>query len=154
MINLFNVLKFFNFFLNFRQNALIAHEKLHQVRITDKGACRRVKWIYAREDGKRSAHLGWRLRILRSGWHFYRCSIAECSAEFAFCSELVKHSRHHHLAWWKKNKQILTTKNLIRCTICGFRTSLDLRMRDHEAIHQGEECKNVRSVGGVFTCRF
>lgn len=140
-----------------RQNALIAHEKLHQVNITDKGACRRVKWIYAKENGKRSAHLGCQMRILRSGWHFYRCSIVECGAEFAFCSELVRHSRHHHFAWWKKKNGIvgwaLSTKNLVRCTICGFRTTLEMRMRDHEAVHQNDECKNVRSVGGVFNCR-
>uniref|UniRef100_A0A915P8N8 C2H2-type domain-containing protein n=1 Tax=Meloidogyne floridensis TaxID=298350 RepID=A0A915P8N8_9BILA len=137
-----------------RQNALISHEKLHQIRLTDKGACRRVKWIYAKENGERSAHLGWRMRILRSGWHFYRCSIVECGAEFAFCAELVQHSRHHHLAWWKKKNEIVArTKNLIRCTICGFRTSLEMRMRDHEAVHQNDGCKNVRSVGGVFNCR-
>nr|CAD2208304.1 unnamed protein product [Meloidogyne enterolobii] len=137
-----------------RQNALISHEKLHQINLTDKGACRRVKWIYAKENGERSAHLGWRMRILRSGWHFYRCSIVECGAEFAFCAELVQHSRHHHLAWWKKKNEIVArTKNLIRCTICGFRTSLEMRMRDHEAVHQNDGCKNVRSVGGVFNCR-
>nr|CAD2122371.1 unnamed protein product [Meloidogyne enterolobii] len=137
-----------------RQNALISHEKLHQIRLTDKGACRRVKWIYAKENGGRSAHLGWRMRILRSGWHFYCCSIVECGAEFAFCAELVQHSRHHHLAWWKKRNEIVArTKNLIRCTICGFRTSLEMRMRDHEAVHQNDGCKNVRSVGGVFNCR-
>lgn len=146
--------RFIEKFRYFRQNALISHEKLHQIRLTDKGACRRVKWIYAKENGGRSAHLGWRMRILRSGWHFYRCSIVECGAEFAFCAELVQHSRHHHLAWWKKRNEIVArTKNLIRCTICGFRTSLEMRMRDHEAVHQNDGCKNVRSVGGVFNCR-
>jgi len=106
--------RFIEKFRYFRQNALISHEKLHQIKLTDKGACRRVKWIYAKENGERSAHLGWRMRILRSGWHFYRCSIVECGAEFAFCAELVQHSRHHHLAWWKKKNEIVArTKNLI-----------------------------------------
>jgi hypothetical protein len=83
----------------------------------------------------------------------------ECGAEFAFCSDFVQHSRHHHLAWWKKRNEVVgcglvsTAKNLIRCTICGFQTALELRIRNHEAVHQSDEFKHVRSVGGIFNCK-
>lgn len=131
-----------------RQNALIAHEKLHQnIGIIKGAASRRVNSIYSRKNnGVRGQFLGTRMQHIHNGVYFYRCVVKKCAAEFSYCSELAQHARHHQIGSW-------TTQKNLGCTICGFKTSIEKRIRAHQMVHKADDEKNVRSIEGLFYCK-
>jgi hypothetical protein len=131
-----------------RQNALLAHEKIHQIKNAEKGKCRRMKVISNRVKGvgilTRGPILGERMQLAGTGIAFYRCAVKQCAAEFPFCAGLTQHARHHQ---WAAGMKAFT------CPTCDFKTDLEKRMQSHQTIHRIDEEKNIRSVGGIFHCK-